>query len=104
MPETLAQNTHLYIFTYNNVAIINWKNDSNSNYLDYPFFKVLSTSTCTVGYINWPMINTGEIKSYLKVISSKSLVKDIFWSAEDRREQGGMMLMQNNDAGKWGAT
>ena len=25
-------------------------------------------------------------------------------SAEDRREQGGMMLMQNNDAGEWGAT
>jgi len=50
------------------------------------------------------MINTGEINSYLKVISSKSLVKDIFWSAEDRREQGGMMLMQNNDAGKRGAT
>ena len=47
---------------------------------------------------------TVEIKSYLKVISSNSLLKDIFWSAEDRREQGGMMLMQNNDAGEWGAT
>ena len=87
---------------YNKATLLSWKIDSFPKWV--PPFNVLRTCTYTAGFGKNPESLIGEIKSYLKVISSKSLLKDIFWSAEDRREQGGMMLMQNNDAGEWGAT